>query len=482
MSSLYLSLKRAALALSVEKDGGVKSPVNREDNPAMASLMWGLGLLGPISQGGQALKASYDDIVEAISRRFDYYDEAELEVNSRVDEYLNELVRMSYAEKPTLPELRSVAVTVCALGNRTRDAGCRNGVGKILEQARSQLEWFSKETDREVPNPHFLSFQRDVDSLEFLEGVLRIVDTFVASQFGMLHGLEEFSPAAIATPLEVPEPDFEEKSCGQEEDCTCGCKLDHGITLLEGLEDMLNGQVTYASRYVEGVAMSQGVRMGSVTGNEGAILDGIKAMGENAYKTLVESLKAVMDVISPSDSEEVAKKIRETADTNKKALQAMPERAKAEVNDAAKAGIIKLANNTYPNGEMTPLVKDIGKATQGGAIIDKLLGLLTTEVAGGGPMREKQKEAQTALDELKKASSAASGADETNKDVVAAAKEKVNEKIKAAREALKETKAAVKGHNKRLSGIRQAISGISPKIFTKGLEKTEPEPAKKEGE
>jgi len=469
MNHLFLQLKVALLALLHT----TSTPLSEGRYPELARVLDQLRMGGLFRNPVDQLIDDFHGIIAALERRFDYYDESEMRVNTALDEYLNsEVMRLLWAEKPVLPEPRSIALTICALGNRGGDHDHGNGIGEIYDFAKTQLERISGYAVR-PSTIHFLSLEREIDQLEFAERVLGIVDVFVTSRAGMVAGLEEFPPVDVSELAPIPEPDFTEVVCVGTTECPCGCVLEHGELLLEGMEDLLSDTDSYARNYLLGVASSQNVRLSAVAGNEGAILDGLKSMGETAYNTIMESLKAIMNVIDPKDSEESAKTIRETAENNKKALQAMPDKGTARINDAAKTGIQKLAVNTYPNGEMTTCISSISTADKAGGVIDKLLGLLQKEVSSGGALRDKEKETKTALDELKKASSDAASADEKNKDVVAAAKQKVNEKIAKARESLKGAKGEVKGHNKRIAGIRKAVSGISPKIFISEQKKDE---------
>jgi len=467
MSCIYLRLKIAALAMSQEK----KQPISEEENPHLSNLMFGLGLLGPINEGGQQLREIFHGMLEGIRDRFDYYDGSELKVNKQLNDYLLELRRMGWAEKPTFPEPRSVAMTVCALGNKLDDDEYTEGCDAIVEFANKRLDDWMDYVTKDC-NIHFLSFQRDVDTLHFMEKVLHILDVFVASQFGARHGVEEYAPIDQNELHPVSTPDFSigGLECQANESCECGCKMDHGIEVLQGLEDYLNGEDTSAARYMQGVALANDIRFRA--GNEGEVFDKIKEMGKKAYESLLESFDAIMEMVSPEDSQARADKIIAKADTNKKALQAMADKSVA-INDAAKQGIIKLAEETDPTGKMKTAVNAISTAAIAPRIIDSLLGLLRKEVSGNSGLVTKRNEAKKALDDLKKNTDGASQGDEKNSDVVAANREKVKQGIADAKEALKSVREELKGHNKRMSGYDKAISGINPKIFSKATEEAE---------
>lgn len=471
MSDLFLDLKVHLLALSQFK--GQSEQDQLPATPVLDRVLDQLRIGYAHRMTRDELKTSFIETIAALGRRFDYFEQSEMKVNELLNDYLkSDIMQFLWAEKPVLPDPRTVAMAVCALGNKGGEHIHGSGVDEIWAFAKEQLEHF--EGDAFNPDRiHFLSEERIVNQLQFAEQVLHIVDVFVASRLGMLAGVEEFAPGYYVDPDSFPEPDFEPEGCvGPSNDCDCGCEFDHGLTILEGLEDFLNGQNTPACAYMQAVAFSNGIRLQDITGNEGAIIDGIKDMGSKAWEALKAAFDAIMSMFDPKEEEAKAAAAAETTEDNKKALQAMEDKSLV-INDAAKNGIIKLADSAYPQGEMKAIVTKLSTVASAPRVIDALMGLMKKETRGGDKLVKARDKAKAALDELKSSTNKAGTADEKNKEAVAAAKAAVGEKTKAAREALSAAKKEVGGHKKRMAAIKKAINGINPKIFSKAGEAKE---------
>lgn len=474
--SLYLQLGLIGLMLKAPRE----LALNEEKHPVLVKLLQSIGMDTAMYDEELELKNRFNNTLSAIDAKFEYYDSTEMKVNGPLAHYLVEL-KAAY-HNGSLENSRTIAMMICAMGNKGGDHDHDEIVDEWISNARNLLEDIrgTQNGDKPFVLEH-LAFNSS--RLEYIEKILQLLDVFVTCRLGMVAGVEEFAPMDQADWHSVNDENMfvAGLECSANDVCECGCQLDHAITIIEGMEDLLSGRDTYASEYLRGVANAQNRRLDSITGNEGEILDTIKDMGSKAYDWIVEALKAIFSTVDSAEEGKKEEKASGTAEENKKALQAMTDKT-VEINDAAKQGIMKLAQSLDASGKMTKIVSGLRTPGDGSRVIDGLLGVMRKETKAGSKLGAKKTAAETALADLKKATGAASSADETNKEVVAAAKAQVTEKTKLAKEALKAVKKEVSDHNKLLNGIQKAISGINPNIFSKAVEAKEAKtpPAKKE--
>jgi hypothetical protein len=460
--SLYFELGLIGILLS-----GKEKALTEESNPVMVNTLRSLGYGYVVDGGGDiaAVKERLYAITAALESRLAYYDSSEMLVNTPLNQYLGEL--LANAANGSFDPSKNVAMMICALGNKTSEGMSGGAVEEWLEHAYKRIQYFVEVYEGHEP-ALIEGFSVNIRQLEYADKILQLLDVFVTTRLGMLAGVEEFSPASVEDRTETDDPDFEiAEQCAQSDDCGCGCKLDHALTLLQGMEDLLNGRITYEAHYAHGVAMANNVRpFDAVTGTEGAVLDALKDLGEKAWEAIKESFSAIKELISPEEDKEKGSDAKDKADNNKKSLQAMEDKS-AQINDAAKAGILALCDKADPSGEMKKAISGLNTAGDGPRTLDALLGVLNKEISSGSALQEAFKKGEKALADLKSANGKVSGADEKNKDVVAATKAQVNDKIAQAKEALKTARKEVGDHNKRVNAIVKAISGINEKIFSK---------------
>lgn len=465
--SLYLELGLIGLMLKAPRE----LALNQEKHPVLVKLLQSIGYAGYMNDEEAELKVRFNNVLCALETKFAYYDASELKVNEVLSGWLTELYN-DYKNAHREPS-KTISMMICALGNKGGDHEHSDIIEQWIDEARLLIEDMhgTQNGDKPFVLEH-LAF--NASRLEYIEKILQLLDVFVTSRLGMLAGCEEFAPMDQVEWNSVQDEDVfvAGLECVANDGCECGCQLDHAITMIEGMEDLLSGRDTYASNYLRGVANAQNRSLDSITGNEGEILDAIKDMGSKAYDWIVEALKAIFSTVDSAEEGKKEEKASGTAEDNKKALQAMADKT-VEINDAAKQGIMKLAQALDASGKITKIVSGLRTPGDGSRVIDGLLGVMRKETKAGSKLAAKKTAAETALADLKKATGAASSADETNKEVVAAAKAQVTEKTKLAKEALKAVKKEVSDHNKLLNGIQKAISGINPNIFSKAVEAKE---------
>lgn len=444
---------------------------SQEDHPVLVKVLQAIGVSRGDNNTPEELKTTLQHVLESLVRRFDYYDGQDLNTNEAMDQYLTQLIKEGLNnpnEGRQFFESRAIAVGICGAGNKGGDFMSFAGVNLFLDEASAILHKLLKFNDGEELTLE--GFQFYVERLQFIEKVLELVDVFVTSRTGSTLGVPEYPESALANLEEIPEPDFSVAGmeCGGDENCGCGCAMDHPLMVIEGMEDFLNDNKTPAREYFMAVAGANNIRLEQYNGAEGPIFDGIKELAQKAWKTLTDSLKAIKELFNSNDDEKKVDDASKTGDNNKKALQAMND-TPAKINDKAAEGIVQLAESIDESGKVKGIVSQLNTPADGGKVIDALTGLMAKEATAGSELNKEFDAASKALEELKSASNTTG--DETNKDVVAAAKSKVSEKTKEAKEALKNVKFALGKHAKLMDGIKKAIAGISPKIFIQAEEK-----------
>jgi len=438
-----------------------ETAIDAGQSPQLLEYLKGHG----IALTKEALREQITRCSEVVGRELDYYDESELKVNQLLERYLVQLLEDMHSGLRHTG--RDISMMICSLGNKNNDHECQSAVGNLISAAYSLLETFNSEerlNDLSVEICNAVSSQ-----LAYIAKILSLVDVFVTSRLGMLAGLEEFAPVDYNYVNTVPMMDWVAGTeCTTLEDCACGCAFekafDHPLSMLQGIEDFLNGTESSDRLYFEGVANANGIRLQLYTGNEGPVYDAIKELGRKAYDAVMAAWTAVKDWFDSDGEKEKDKVVESTADDNKKAIQGMDKAADAQINDAAKTGIAALAAKVDPTGAMGKIVARLSNPASASGVIDGLMGLLTKQSAGSSDLQDEKKKTEAALAELKKAGDSANG-DDKNAEAAAATKSGMQEKIKNAKAAVNSAKKKVKEHNKITEGIRKAITGITPHIF-----------------
>lgn len=435
----------------------------REGNPVLWRMLMNAGLDVDSEATDQDRLGRAYQLLGALSNDVAYFDANEMKVNEALNRYLIQLHLDMI--NGTREDFRTIAIMSCAAGNRSKDKDKESGVKLWIDSANAAIFEIKERFDGldQLENLHYL-----IQRFAYCERVLEIVDVFITSHNGMLAGVEEFAPADYNDLCPVEVPDFVTGAeCNETAGCECGCALEHPTMVLEGLEDLLNNKRTDAAHYAAGVFFANSLELRSLQGNEEGVMDSIKEMGTKAYEWCRDALKSFMDLFTPEAAEEEVKDSADIGENNKKAIQSMSDKG-VRINDAAKAGILQLAKDTDSTGAMARVVSSLNTAGDGSRVIDALTGLLSKQVGKGGKLGEKITKAQKALDDLKASNSKASSTSGDNKDVAANVKTDVSDKIAKAKDALKELKAQATAQKKVVNGIKKAIKGITPKIFTQG--------------
>ena len=440
---------------------------NKETNPSLMKMVDNLGYNEYWDYTYEELRAEAFQVIDAAERHFDYFDKSDLEVNALTDAFLTRVYdELSGGFKE---DLRTVAITVCALGNKNPNGlpNCTEGVETWIKFAKAQLEELRKrfETGEEVDYLPLL-----IGRLEYADNILGVVDVFVTAHKGMLMGVEEFAPGDYQDVFPI-EDWVSGNECNQTTECECGCTLNKPIAILQGMEDYLSGKTTKATMYLENLCYSNDMRLRSVAGNEEGVWDTVKEIGAKAYEWCKEVLDSFMELFDSGKSDEEIAAAEDDAEINKKALQAITDKT-MRVKPAAKQGAIALATKNDTTGKVAKALTSLNTIGDGARVITALQAILTTELKKEGKLGTKLEAAKKAVADLQSTTAKATSGSGDNKEVVKNAKTSVDEKVKAAKDSLKEVKAAASAQKKIVTCIRRTIKGITPKIFMDKENKT----------
>lgn len=203
-----------------------------------------------------------------------------------------------------------------------------------------------------------------------------------------------------------------------------------------------------------------------VSGLEGAVFDAIKEMGTKALQSIKDSFDALSKYLSPQDLSDFSDKAKSIGDKNKKALNAMEDKALV-INSSAREGIVKLAEDSDPSGKMKNIVSTLRVASDGPRVIDALISEVNSITSNNKNIEDSIKEVKKNISDLETSTRKSTEGDESNKDVVTANREEVKESIAEAKEGLKKFREEIGVAKKSLAAYIKAISGIYPKIFVK---------------
>ena len=434
----------------------------RDAHPVLTNMLESLGIYSNDGTNADEVKKRLYSVIASLEERFTYYDGTEMKVNFALNHYLMDV--FLDLKNGIYERSKTIAMAICGAGNKQGEMTYSDSVNELIDEARfilGKLFAFHRGED-DLPIAILSAYVRQ---LEYIEKVLELTDTFVTCKLGAIYGAPEYSQASLEDIGELPEPDFDVDGleCSSAADCGCGCVMDHPLKVIDGMEDFLNGVESPNREYFIGVASANNIRLESYTGQEGPVFDAIKDLGLKAWTALSDSLGAIKDLFSTSKSEDKVKVAEQAAESNKKALQAMNSTG-AVINNSAREGLSKLMTSIDPSGKAKNLVAALRTPDDAPKVIDALMGLLSKEANSADKLNKELTEAQKVVGEIKTAATDTAG-DETNKEVAAAKKAKVQAKVKGGKESLKKVKFELSARTKLMQGVHRAISGISPKIF-----------------
>lgn len=457
--SLYTTLQVSSVLLM--------DPIKEGDTthyPVLGKMLDDLGLNKEVIGNQKSMGDFFYSVLASVEDRFAYYGRSELKVNPILDDYLKTVLHDLFDGK--FERSTTLAMAICGAGNKPGEMNATEGINEITDEAFNLIKFLGDLLEDIEGPPNLSDVILMCRRLEYLDKVLELVDVFVTTKIGSMLGADEYPPVAMEDldPLEEPNFELAGVECFKDETCGCGCQFDHPMMILDGMEDFFNGTSSPAREYFMGVADSNGIRLQLYTGNEGATFDAIKELGRKAWEQLVASLKAVKTLFDNSGTKDKVEAAEKLVENNKKAFQAM-KNVPAKINDAARQGLFTLTENIDASGKLKSIANQLKAPGDAPRVLDGFMGFLAKTAESGSAIAKEFSDATKALNELKTAADTAGNGDESNKDVVAANKSKVQTKTKEAKESLKKVKFELATHNKLVEGIKKAIAGVSPKIF-----------------
>lgn len=371
-----------------------------------------------------------------------------------------------------------IASTLTAIGNNDTVYDCPNGIDKLKAHIKSNTVYYYRSIDDNESYQHLNIFANNL----YLYTVLsQILCTFMVAKFGSESGVpEHFGVNVLEIPLDFAKSNEEltdnfdvvENIEGAEQLAL----FDHYQTLITGIESFINAdkyptetEQTEAQRYTIGVMLANDLFKAPVEGLEGALWDKAKAGFTKVLKVIRDGLVALKTNYLDKSIDEIADDVKEAADANKKALNAIQEKD-AVLTDSAKAGITKLAENTN-NEQVKSAISGLSNVGNASSTIDKLLSVFTTVYNETQSLQGDFNKVDANLKALENQTTA-SGPDDDDKQALSVQKEAISEKSKEVRDQFDELKKKLADQRKAISAIAKAIKGITPSIFYAKKEET----------
>ena len=418
------------------------------------------------------LKATIDTALGMINTEFDAFYEEDYQLNEKLNDYLKTLASLTSPNQ----SLKEIAKEISVLGGSGGVCTFTSGVEELRKQFTYIIDEVVKKSI-EVENFDISAVNGFIENAEKLNSVMCMVESFYTSYVGSLVDAKDIVIVPKAGDVVEPYPAF------TVEDVDVSPISPQVIETFDIINDTVTGMETFIlnddyespltkqQRYVEGVLFAQG-HITLRAGNEGSIVDSIKAGAMKVYDSLSAALKAVKDFFFGKDDEEANKKTEAQAEKNINEINVMDDKG-VPINDKAESGIVNLAENTETeDSEFKTIVKSLKSASDAPRVIKELGSLLKKETSNNTTLQKMYNDCQKSLDKLKSSTSKVSSIDEENKEVVSAAKQEVQEDTKETQEQFKETKAAMTQHKKYLAALRKAINGITPAIFKPAKEES----------
>lgn len=462
--SFYDDVKALIMARTIseeEKNLILTSPEYHEDRETLEEK----GALELLTADKVVIQQCFANALTELAQRFGDKKAEGVVINASLEEYICSVIAQINAGD--YPALSEVAERIVEITNQETDEVSLVSLDGTLTGFGTQLAALSANWESE--NPDYNELVQSLAKVEYLDKVLDLVEMQHRVQ---VEGTEEYvnDVGGDVDSAESSNEGIVEVICDGTSECNCGCQMVGAIQLLEGLEDFFNGRNTPALRYLEGNMYANGLINDTVAGQEGPIFDKLKNGAMTVYKTLTESLKSMKDVFKSKDNDEKVKIASEATKNNSEAIAALPDQT-AQVNKAAADGIVQLAEQVDPSGEMKNIVSGLTDPGSAVTMLDKLNAFMVKSAANNSVLDKIYQQANKALEDLRSAAGKLSSSDESNKDVVSVMREELAEKTKIAREAMTEAKNALTKDNKLIDGIKKAITATTPKIFQKTEEK-----------
>lgn len=388
------------------------------------------------------------------------YQDNTFQVNEGINKLLWEIHEIVHNHSdPKLPSVDNVANALIGLGGQDDNFSFTDNVAVLVADQQRLLAYAVNAVGPEKVGPPY-PFGRLVILIVFLSDVFRMLDTYLTCRnnpdLSEINLLEESNPMSDAILVELDHDPYD----------TVEEQLDHILTGVEGTEGFLNGEtnLSHSQQYLAGIMFANGMVPPLRDGMEGKIMDTIKSSAQKVWQTLVDALKAIKDFFFGKGDEETQKSTLAIADKNKTDISASDQKG-AEVKDAAKNGLVELAQSSDESGEFKGIAETLNTVSDAPGVIEKLKQLMSKKVGEGSKLRDLYNTAEKKMQDLKSLMSKADSVSDDDKEGAAAAKTEIQEGMTEAKESLNEAKKAMGLHKKIMNGLRKALLNITMGIF-----------------
>ena len=428
---------------------------------ALRAVLEERGLLELLVAPKEDLYKAMTVILEHYRERGREYRNDEMIVNEPLSKLLQEIMCVTdNITDPKLVSLEAVARAIIGQGKLDPHYDCTNTVPAFINVFDKFISWgINSVGPEQIQSPYRIP--RLAEVIIFMDNVLNMLNTYLTckdnpdcSEIDLLNESHIMEEEIL---LNIPEDAY-----GNVEE-----QLEHVNTIVEGVESFLLGSghsLSHAQEYLHGVMYAQGAVPQLRAGNEGKIMDTIKKAATKVWDTLMSALKAIKDFFFGKADQETQVATLAIADKNKEALQANASKD-AKINDAAKEGLVKLAEASDESGAFKSAAEGLNTVADAPSVIEKLKGLMNKQVSGGGTLRKLYEAAEKKVQDLKALMTKADSVGDDDKEGAAAAKQELQEGMTEAKEALNEAKKGMSLHKKFMNGLRKAMLNITAGIF-----------------
>lgn len=425
---------------------------------------------------------TFDNIRSAISRQGSFFDiESEKEIAKQLEtsvkvvgdcimdhlcfvKHTNQAMsnfiknQISNATPHTNPI--KIASVICALGNAEGDVDVSEGLGCLLKRIGELKEDYFHAIENREP---LEALNLLADQLVEVFYICQAVTTFTMAKYGAVKGVgEHFGQNVAETPSDTGDAATDHTDTFKEDTDNSVDGMEHLLTLLIGAEHFIQGTETptYEQRYALGVI---GYDLERIDGMEGAMWDKVQAGLKKLFENIKTGLVSIKENYLDKSIEAIADDVRETADVNKKAINASKEKS-AVLNETAKAGINNLAAKTG-NEEIKTIAATLTTLGTASGVIDKLLVVFNKKYSEAQALQTEFNNVDKMVRDLEKESGGTPPSDE-DKEAISVKKAAMTEKSKELNAKFTELKKKFAAHRKEVAAIAKAIKGIVPGIFT----------------
>lgn len=428
---------------------------------ALRAVLEERGLLELLAAPKEDLYKAITVILERYRDQVTEYREEDLWVNEGLNNFILEIIAVvDNTTDPKLPSLDVIARGIIGQGKADDQYSRHNAVDMLLDVFDKFINWGLETVGPEqVQSPYPIT--RLAEVIVFMDDVLSMLSTYLTckdnpdcSEIDLLNERNDMDEELL---LNIPEDAY-----GNVEE-----QMEHITTMVEGAESFLLGDGSNLSRaqeYLHGVLYAQSEVPQLRDGNEGKIMDSIKKAATKVWETLMSALKAIKDFFFGKADQETQQATLAIADKNKAALAAN-ENKSAPINDAAKTGLIELADKSDESGAFKSAAEGLQTLGDAPGVLEKLKGLMNKQVSSGGNLRKLYEAAEKKVQDLKALMTKADSVNDDDKEGAAAAKQELQEGMTEAKEALNEAKKEMSLHKKFMNGLRKAMLNITAGIF-----------------